>query len=205
MVDGVDLARGKFRRAASEAGVIKIIQEGIAGTAMPPHNLTDFQAGTIVAYLRSLGATRGASDKGDAAHGKVLFETKGGCMSCHRVHGAGSRVGPDLSEIGAVRRSVELAQSILEPNREVLLQNRFYRAVTKDGETITGRLLNQDSFTVQLLDSKERLLSLQRSNLREAGFLNDSLMPSYQGKLSAAELDDLVAYLVSLKGVVALP
>ena len=205
MVDGVDLAHGKFRRSSSDAGVIKIIQQGIAGTAMPPHNLTDFQAGTIVAYLRSMGATRSVSDKGDAARGKVLFEAKGGCTGCHRVNGTGSRVGPDLSEIGALRRSVELAQSILEPNREVLLQNRFYRAVTKDGETITGRLLNQDSFTVQLLDSKERLLSLPRSNLREAGFLNDSPMPSYQGKLSATELDDLVAYLVSLKGVVVLP
>jgi cytochrome c1 len=83
----------------------------------------------------------------------------------------------------------------------VLPQNRTYRAVTKQGETITGRLLNVDTFTVQILDSKERLLSLQRSDLREAGFVNDSPMPSYRDKLSSQELADVVAYLVSLKGL----
>ena len=80
-------------------------------------------------------------------------------------------------------------------------QNRTYRAVTKQGETITGRLLNVDTFTVQMLDSKERLLSLQRSDLRESGFVKDSPMPSYRDKLSAQELADVVAYLVTLKGI----
>jgi putative heme-binding domain-containing protein len=110
-------------------------------------------------------------------------------------------VGPDLSDIAALRRSVELERSLLEPNEEVLAQNRYYRAVTKQGESVTGRLLNVDTFSVQILDSKERLLSLQRSELREAGFVNDSPMPSYRGKLSTQELADVVAYLLSLKGI----
>lgn len=206
MVQGVDLGHGKFRRASSDEGLIKIIQNGIPGTAMPPHTMTDFQAGTIVAYLRSMAAVgRARAAKGDAARGKVLFETRGGCVNCHRVDGHGSRMGPDLSEIGALRRAVELEQSILDPNREILPQNRYYRVTTRDGQTITGRLLNQDSFTIQLLDSKERLVSLERSELKDGAFLKESPMPSYKGKLSADELDDLVAYLVSLKGVVTRP
>jgi len=200
MVEGVDLAHGRFRRASSEDALIKIIQQGIAGTAMPPHNFSDFEAGSIVAYLRSLAATGlSTSGKGDPARGKILFEAKGGCTGCHRVNGNGSRIAPDLSEIGALRPAPDLQRSLLEPNAEILPQNRSYRVVTRDGDTITGRLLNQDSFTVQLLDSRERLLSLSRSGLRESGFLNDSPMPSYREKLTARELDDLIAYLVSLK------
>ena len=114
--------------------------------------------------------------------------------------GNGSRVGPDLSDIGALRRAVEIERSILEPNDEILPQNRSYRAVSRDGQTISGRLLNQDTFSVQILDSKERLLSIKRSELIEGNFVNESPMPSYRDKLSSAELADLVAYLVSLRG-----
>jgi putative heme-binding domain-containing protein len=169
---------------------------------MPPNNLQDFQAEIVVAYLRSIATTgRTVSGKGEAARGRTVFEGKGGCLQCHRVGTNGSRVGPDLSDIGALRRTVEIERSLLEPNEEVLPQNRYYRVVTKQGETITGRILNLDTFTVQMLDSKERLLSLQRSNLREAGFLNDSPMPSYRDKLSSQEMADVVAYLGSLKGI----
>lgn len=204
MIEGIDLAHGKFRRASSDAAVIRIIQNGVAGTAMPPHSLTDLQCGNIVAYLRSLGVAAGGGS-GDAARGRTVFETRGGCVGCHRVNGAGSRVGPDLSEIGLLRRAVELRESILEPDREVLLANRFVRVTTKDGETVMGRLLNQDSFTIQLLDSGERLRSFDRSDLRGASFMNRSPMPSYSDKLPAAEIDDVVAYLVSLKGAPVRP
>ena len=77
----------------------------------------------------------------------------------------------------------------------------FDRAVLKDGSVITGRLLNIDPFTVQLFDSKERLLTLQRSDLREFGAVK-SAMPSYRDKLTPQELSDLLAYLFSLKGEV---
>lgn len=198
MVEGIDLGHGKFRRASSDESLMKIIQQGIAGTAMPPHSFSDHQAGTVVAYLRSMAAA-GRVKSGDPSRGKQIFSAQG-CAGCHRVNGDGSRTGPDLTEIGLARRSVELERSIADPKRDALLQNRSYRVVTRDGQAITGRLLNQDSFTVQLLDSKERLRSLQRSNLREWGFVDGSPMPSYRGKLSQGELDDLVAYLVSLKG-----
>jgi putative heme-binding domain-containing protein len=128
-----------------------------------------------------------------------VFESKGACLGCHRVNGNGSRLGPDLSNVGQLRRSVELETSMLDPDAEILGPNRFYRVVTRDGVTTTGRLLNLDSFTVQLLDSKEQLRSFQKSNLRDFGFIEKSPMPSYRGKLSAQELADVVSYLVSLK------
>jgi putative heme-binding domain-containing protein len=201
-VPGIDFAHGKFRQTYSEDALIKIIQNGIPGTAMPPHNLQDFQAGTVVAYFRTL-ATEGrtVSGNGNAARGKAVFEGKGGCTGCHRVGATGSRVGPDLSDVGSQRRAVEIEQSVLDPDAEILPQNRSYRVTTKSGETVTGRLLNVDTFTVQLLDSKERLRAFPKANLQEWDFIDKSPMPSYRNKLSSQELADLIAYLVSLKGV----
>jgi putative heme-binding domain-containing protein len=199
-VQGVDLGRGKFRRALSDDDIVQIIKIGIPNTAMPPIDIATRRARFIVAYLRSMASSQAMSGSGNAVRGKALFESKGECLSCHRIKNRGSRVGPDLTDIGAMRRSLELERSLLEPNAEVLLENRFVRVVTRDGEAITGRLLNHDAFTVQLIDSKERLLSFEKSGLKEFAFLDESPMPSYKGKLSAEELGDLISYLVSLKG-----
>ena len=109
-------------------------------------------------------------------------------------------MGPDLTRIGQLRRAVELEQSILDPDAEILGQNRFYRVVSKDGTATTGRLLNLDTFTVQMLDAKEQLRSFVKSDLREHNFVEKSPMPSYKDKLSTQELADVVSYLVSLKG-----
>ena len=99
------------------------------------------------------------------------------------------------------RRAVEIHRSLLEPDAEIIPANRFFRIVTKDGATFTGRLLNQDTFTVQILDAKdEKLKSFSKSNLREYAFANNSSMPSYKDKLSTQELSDLISYLTSLKG-----
>lgn len=201
-VPGIDLGHGRFRQTYSDNALVTIIQKGIPGTSMPPHNLQDFQAEIIIAYLRFIATSgRTVSGNGDAARGRTVFEGKGGCTQCHRVGMNGSRVGPDLSDIGALRRAVEIERSLLEPNEEVLPQNRYYQAVTKQGETIIGRLLNIDTFTVQILDSRERLVSLQRSDLRESGFVADSPMPSYRDRLTSQELVDVVTYLSSLKGL----
>jgi putative heme-binding domain-containing protein len=201
-VPGIDFGHGKFIRTSSDDDLRNIIINGIDGTAMPPHNFTSFQAGTVVAYLRFMSAS--ASDAigaGDPVRGRTIFEGKGGCLNCHRVAGAGSRLGPELTDIGSQRRAVELKKSILDPNAEILPQNRFMRVLTKAGASVTGRLLNQDAFTIQLLDSTERLVSFPKSNLREYGFLDKSPMPSYQGKLHPEEVVDVVSYLVSLKGI----
>jgi len=202
-VAGIDLGRGVFLRAKTDQDLIEIIRNGIPGTAMPGSNFPEAQAAQIVAYLRSVAATkRSASGLGLADRGKAVFEGKGACATCHRVNAAGARLGPDLSNIGQLRRAVELEASVVNPGAEILYTNRTYRVVSKDGVTTTGQLLNLDSFTVQMLDSKEQLRSFEKSTLRDYGFVEQSPMPSYKDKLSAQELADVVSYLVSLKGKV---
>ena len=203
-VPGVDLGHGQFRRASSEDDLVNVIRRGIAGTAMPPSNYSNVQATQIVAYLRSLAVSAQNRDApGDADRGRALFEGKGQCLSCHRVNGNGSRLGPDISDIGQLRRASELERALVEPGDNVRPQNRTVRVVTRDGSTITGRLLNHDTFTLLMLDSKEQLRSFLKSNLREITFVEASSMTSYRGRLSAQEMADVVRYLVSLKGVKA--
>ena len=200
-VAGTNFGTGRLRRAASDDDLVRIIVGGIAGTPMPPSNFSDGQAATIVAYLRSMAAVKGPSTQGDVGRGRSLVEGKGRCLTCHSVNGGGSRVGPALTDIGASRRSTELARSLLEPDAEIRAENRTVRAVTRNGAVITGTLLNQDSFTLQLLDAADgHLQSVAKSDLREYVLLKTSPMPSYRDRFSSQELADVVGYLVSLTG-----
>jgi putative heme-binding domain-containing protein len=200
---GVDLGHGKFRRANSDEEVAGIIMKGIPGTGMPPGNFSESQALTVVAYLRSLASATNVATVagGDPAHGKEIFEGKGGCTGCHRVGTMGSRVGPDLSDIGMLRRTADLQRSLIDPDAEVLGPNRYFKVVTKAGVAVTGRLLNEDTFTVQLIDSKEHLVTFKKSDLKEYSFAEKSPMPSYKDKLTQQELSDVIGYLTSLKGL----
>ena len=136
----------------------------------------------------------------NVGRGQAIYNGKGGCAACHRVDGVGPRVAPDLSEIGAVRTPAALQRSLVDPTSAMLPINRPVRAVTRDGRTIRGRRLNEDTFTVQLIDEQERLVSLMKADLREYELAKVSPMPSVAGKLTADEQADLVAYLLSLKG-----
>ena len=199
-VTGVNFRAG-IRRASTDEEVSRIISGGIPGTGMPPTNLTEPQRRALVAYLRSMNAsTGGGKVPGDAARGMAIFEGKGGCIACHRAGGRGSYFGPDLSDIGATRNEAYLERAILEPNQTIAPQNRLGRVGTRQGVTITGHRLNEDTHTIQLVDEKDRLISLSKSDLREYSLLKTSTMPSYQGKLSAQEVADVVSYLLSLKG-----
>ena len=155
-------------------------------------------SGTLMAQRGGPPAPVSPPPPGDAANGKTIFEGKGQCTNCHRIQGKGSHYGPDLSEIGS-RRPDQLQTSILDPDAEILPANRTYRVIDKDGAVTVGRLLNLDTFTVQLMDEKERLVSFEKSNLREFGFVEKSPMPSYKDKLTEQEVADLVNYLYSLK------
>lgn len=198
-VPDVDLGHGRFRRATTDPELVGIVLRGIPNTAMPPNNFSEAQASAIVQFLRAK-ARRAAASAGNTTNGQAIFTGKGNCTSCHRVNGAGSRVGPDLSEVGRLRHSTDIESAILDPGAVILPSNRFVRLVTRDGATMTGRMLNQDAFTVQLLDSKEQLRTMMRSDLKEFAFIDKSPMPSYRGKLSPQEMTDLVSYLVSLQG-----
>jgi putative heme-binding domain-containing protein len=200
-VPGVSFASGRFRRGSTDEQLLRTVLGGIPGTAMPPSNFSESQAGTIVAYLRSLAQSAAPSvPLGDAARGQVMVEGKGRCLTCHSIRGTGSRVGPNLTEIGAMRRAVELQRSLTDPNAEIRPDNRTVRIVMRDGATLSGRLLNQDTFSLQLLDQSERLLSVSKSAIREYRVLDESPMPSSRGTLNESELSDVLAYLVTLKG-----
>ena len=152
-----------------------------------------------VAPLVAQGSGTGASmPAGDASRGKALVESSG-CFDCHRIGDRGSHLGPNLSDIGGRRTPERLQQALVAPDEEVLAENRFVRLVTKDGATITGRLLNQDAISVQLINAKEELKSYFRANLREYTIVEKGLMPSVQGKLTDQQVADIVSYLSSLK------
>jgi putative heme-binding domain-containing protein len=135
----------------------------------------------------------------EISKGKRLIQ-ENGCLSCHRVGETGSYVGPYLDNVGAHRSPEQLHASLVSPNKEVLPENRTVQLVTSDGKTVTGRLLNQDGFSMQLIDSSGQLRSLEKSGLREFTIVTTNPMPSYANKLSQQDLTDLVRYLSSLKG-----
>jgi putative heme-binding domain-containing protein len=204
LIAGIDLGRGLFRRPLTDAELVDIIMNGIPNTPMPATpRMTEPQAARIVAYLRaSAESAQSASAPGDAARGRRIFEGKGECTDCHRVNGWGSRYGPDLTRIGLARRAAELEQSLVDPEAEVQPTSRFYSLTTADGDEVEGRLLNHDTFTVQILDQDELLRSFRKSDLRAHGFI-ETPMPSYRDELDAQEIADVVSYLVSLRGVPA--
>jgi putative heme-binding domain-containing protein len=138
--------------------------------------------------------------QGDAARGKLVFEGKGDCLSCHRVKVTGSRSGPDLTRIGSHRARAYLERALLDPDADVAAANRGVRVtLKKDGTVVTGRLLNRDMFTVELVDGQGNTKLFTKSELSNVTIVTKGLMPSYKGKLSPEEIADLVSYLSSLK------
>ncbi len=201
-VPNVDLRSGKFRKAVSDEDLARLITTGVPGTAMPPHKFQNAELAGIVAYIRTMRNGNAALvTLGDAGRGKIIFEGKATCRNCHRVGAQGSRVAPDLSEIGMVRSADALQGSLLDPTANMRPINRPVHAVTKGGKVIDGRRLNEDTWSVQLIDAQERLVSLAKADLKEYSVSKTSLMPSYKEKLSAGELADVVAYLQTLKGM----
>ena len=201
MVAGINLRRGQFRQPMSDDDLRGVISVGVTAKGMPPFTLQAAELDGLVAFIRS-GFDRSATPfkVGDAGRGKAVYESKGACAACHRVGGKGARTAPDLSEVGAIRQPAAIQRSLLEPSRAMLPINRPVRIVTRDGRTIRGRRVNEDTATVQLIDEGERLVSLSKSDIREFELGTASGMPSFAGKLTDEELADLLAYLLSLKG-----
>lgn len=201
LIANIDFGRNVYRRAFSDDELAALIVAGIPNTPMPPNPTMSLdQASRVVDYLRSMSEGRETTADGDAERGRELFDGKGECRDCHAVRGEGSRVGPDLSRIGLLRRAAEIERSLLDPRAEVQPENRFYKVTPKSGRPVVGRLLNRDTFTVQLLDLDERLRSFEIADLREHGF-DETLMPPARDRLSTQEIADVVAYLSSLRGI----
>jgi putative heme-binding domain-containing protein len=200
-VGGVDLRSGKFRNAVSDQDLARVITTGIQGTGMLAFKFDPSELAGIVAYLRNMNSfDRGSVKLGDTGRGQTVFDGKGGCARCHRAGAQGSGVAPNLSDIGATRSPGSLVRSLMDPTSQMMPINRPVRAVTRDGKVINGRRLNEDTYTVQLVDDQEKLVSLVKADLREYTILTVSPMPSFKDRLTDNELADVVAYLLSLKG-----
>ena len=206
---GPDLTTGSWNHGGADADLARTITAGVPGTAMPPNNLKADEIWQIIAYLRTLQQAVAAA-VGDQSLGEALFFGTARCSSCHIVKGRGGRLGPELSTVGSARSRAYLVESIRQPGRQ-LTRNRAFgddvtlkydtvTAVTADGRTVVGVPMNEDTFTLQLMDTSERVHSLDKKTLKSVRHENRSLMPAYDaGRLSNADLDNLVAYLQSLR------
>ena len=202
LIAGIDFSRGLMRRSYTDAEIVGMIMNGIPDTPMPPTpGMSREQADRIVAFLRAWPEQGFVpAGNGDARRGAEVFFGKGDCTTCHAVAGRGARHGPDLSQIGRQRRAVEIENSLLAPAAVVDPAARSYSVTLADGAVVTGRLLNHDTFTVQLIDTDDRLRSFDKGELLEHGFVGTP-MPGYRDILTAQEIADLVAYLTSLQGL----
>ena len=200
LIEGIDFSRGIFRSALSDDAIVGIIMNGIPDTPMPPTpTMSEEQARRIVSYLRAWSEEGRVRIEGNPDRGRDVFFGAGACAECHAVAGVGARHGPDLSRIGRERRAVELETALVDPARIVEPTGRTYRVTLADGEVVSGRLLNHDTFTVQLIDTEDRLRSFVKADLRTHGFA-ETTMPAYGETLSQEQITDLVSFLASLTG-----
>ena len=197
---GPDLTTGEFRRGSSDEALGRTIRRGIRGTEMPGAYYSRLQLLQIIAYVRWLGRDRQPVQlPGDSLRGGELFRGAGGCLQCHRINGSGGRFGGDLTDIGRLRAPEHLRLSLLDPSAEILPAYRIVRAVEDDGGQRYGFLLDNGSFSLRLLDTEGNLHSLSKDNVREIVYDEESWMPSYREVLNDSQVDDLVAYLSSLR------
>ena len=197
-----DLTTGTYQNASSDAGLFKVIREGIDNTAMIGinPNASDQTVWQIVAYLDSLNVDPGDVDlPGTPATGQQVFNGKGNCSSCHMVNGEGGRLGPDLSRIGERRDPDELKTDLIDPNDEVNPRWWQMKVTRQDGSVVEGSRMNEDTFTLRIMDDDENLWSFDKNRVRSSERIETSTMPSTEGTMTVSEVDDLVAYLFSLR------
>src|ERR1051325_8349613 len=179
-IGGVNLRSGKFRNAVVDRDLERFIRTG-SPAGMPGFALHAPGMAGIVAYLRNMNAfDAGTSKAGDITRGHAVVDSKGACLKCHRIGVSGARIGPNLSDIGAARSAGQLERSLLDPSSQMMPINRPVRIAKKDGTTISGRRLNEDTYSVQIIDDSERLHSLLKSDLRELTIATTSPLPSYK-------------------------
>lgn len=210
---GPTLAQPALPRASDDASLYHIIAEGIKGTQMPGAHLEIDETAHVAKYVRYLGTRPPEVIPGDPARGARIYANKGGCMQCHAIRGEGGGFGPDLSDVGRRRSPEFLRRALVDPNADVpesytawrpdvsLPENfLFVRVVTKDGQELSGVRVNEDTFSIQIRETTGAIRSFYKSELTELHKdFGKSPMPSYADALNSGELNDLVAYLASLR------
>jgi cytochrome c oxidase cbb3-type subunit 3 len=201
---GPDLTRANKKHGDSDAQLFRTIHDGVPGTDMPAAlgsigvEMKDKEIWQVITYLRSI-EVKTRPPAGDAAHGKALFYGSAACSKCHMVGGKGGRLGPDLTSVGTSRSLESLIQSIRDPSKELAAGYETATVVTADGKEAKGIILNEDRFTVQMMDTSERILLLDRDKLRSFKKSEVSLMPPYNtSALSEKDLRDILAYLLTI-------
>lgn len=198
---GADLTQPRLTRANDDAGLFQIVHDGISGTEMPAsRSMTDREMWQVIAYVRTLGRAPAGNIAGDAAHGAALFRDQG-CFGCHAIGAEGGRTGPPLAAIGERRGAAYLRAALLDPAANLPADFRMAEITTARGEHITGIVLNEDTYSIQLRDLSGNLHSFWKQELTAFEEHADRTpMPSFRSRLSDRELDDLVAYLAALRG-----
>jgi putative heme-binding domain-containing protein len=200
---GPDLTQ-RWARGASDESAFNIIRDGVAGSSMPPSAAPDNEVWAIVAHLRSISVMPPLVSSGDVERGRALFD--GECARCHQIRGNGGALGPDLTAIGATRSRVALTAALRDPSATVALGFRTATAVTRSGERVEGVVKGEDAFSIQIVTSSSELRAFRKRDLRELARSKESLMPAYDANtLSDAALEDLLAYLGTLRGAEANP
>jgi cytochrome c oxidase cbb3-type subunit III len=216
---GPTLAVPKLSRAADRAALIDIIEDGIDGTEMPDTNLQMPQARLVAAWVLELGRRPAERVPGDAGRGQELYFGKAGCVLCHAIAGEGGALGPELTDIGARRGAAHLRSSMTEPEASLPTSSSPYRAdalitqnflqvrvVTRQGQETIGVRVNEDTFSIQIREAGNRVRSFWKSDLQQLHKeWGRSPMPSYAETLQPQELQDLVAFLASLRAAPLAP
>jgi len=210
---GPALTRPRLRRAETDAALVQVILTGLPGTAMLGFwNLSEEEAGQVAAYVRALGRRPPEQLPGDPVAGQRLYQERGQCGSCHILHGEGAGWAPDLSEVGLRLQAAQLRESLVHPaaQQPVIALPSVHgpypaylvvEATLPGGAVVRGTRVTEDDFTLVVRETSGRIRSLDKTSLRTLRKRFDaSPMPSYDGSFTAAELDDLVAYLASLRG-----
>jgi putative heme-binding domain-containing protein len=199
--DAPDLTRGRFKNASTDAGLFQIIRDGIPSTSMVGISWApDATIWQVVAYVRSLSVQPGDYVlPGRVEEGERIFNGKGNCASCHMVAGAGGRLGPDLSTVAHRRKPDELKSDLIDPSESVEPRWWTLKVSRLDGSVIEGLRMGEDTFSVRIMDGRENLWHFSKQEIRSVERIETSTMPSVAGTLTASEVDDLVAYLFSLR------
>jgi putative heme-binding domain-containing protein len=198
---GANLARPKLPRAPDDRALFQTIRDGIPNTEMPgTWSMDDHETWQVAAFVRTLGRVAPEPVSGDAAAGAAVFRSKG-CVGCHTVGTEGGRMGPALTEIGERRGAAYLRALVLDPASSLPEDFTMADLTTRAGARITGIVLNEDTYSIQVRDLTDRLHSFWKQDLAAMEKHTDRTpMPSFRGRVSDRELEDLVAYLVSLRG-----
>jgi putative heme-binding domain-containing protein len=197
---GPDLVSRQLVHGDSDAALNTVIRKGVPGSTMPAFQFEEEEIARLIAFMRHLrgNAAPAVVKLGDAGRGRALY-AKNGCANCHRVGLEGSIYGPELTRIGVARSVDYLRESIVHPAADIPPAYEGVTVVTKDGRKISGIRVNEDTFSIQLRDFSQTFRMFSKDELRQVAYEKNSLMPAYT-KLSKQELDDLLAYMVSLQG-----